>query len=384
MQNKKKVLFFITKSNWGGAQRYVYDLAVNLDQKQFEPVVACGGQGQLVDMLHNSGVRTITLNTLGRDISIKKDLAFGKELWSILRDENPDVFHVNSSKAGAMGTFLGRLARVPRVIFTAHGWAFNEDRPWWQKIIIKFIHWITVLFSHKTIAVSGALVKQMNWPFVAKKMRIIYLGRTVGPMYGKSEARGKITDFFPRLTPYQNDPWLVCVAELHPIKRHHILISALLEIKKNHPAIRLICIGEGEERTNLEALITKYKLEDSVFLVGTLPEAARFLKAFDMLALVSKSESYGYVIAEAGLAGLPVVATRVGGIIDTITDKKTGLLVPPENVSATADAINKILEDPKLAKELAQNLTSVVSERTIYKMVRDTQIWYQPLNSRNI
>lgn len=373
---RKKVLFLITKSNWGGAQRYVYDLAVNLDQRQFEPVVACGGKGQLVDMLHNSGIRTITLNTLERDISIKKDFAFAKELWNILKAEEPDVFHVNSSKAGAMGTFLGRLARVPRVIFTAHGWAFNEDRPWWQRIIIKFVHWLTVLFSHKTIAVSGALMKQMNWPFVAKKMRIIYLGRTVGPMYGRSEAREKIIDFFPRLTPYQKDPWLVCVAELHPIKRHHILISALLKIRKTHPTLRLICIGEGEERANLESLVTKYELEDSVFLVGTLPEAARFLKAFDMLALVSKSESYGYVIAEAGLAGLPVVATKVGGILDTITDKKTGLLVPPENVSATAGAICKILEEPKLAKELAQNLTDVVSGRTICKMVHDTQVWY--------
>jgi glycosyltransferase involved in cell wall biosynthesis len=195
-------------------------------------------------------------------------------------------------------------------------------------------------------------------------------------MYEKSEAREKIIDFFPRLSPHRNDPWLVCVAELHPIKRHHILISALPEILKDHPTLRLICIGEGQERVNLEALIAKLKLEKSVFLVGKLAEAARFLKAFDVLALVSKSEAYGYVIAEAGLAGLPVVATKVGGILDMITHDESGLLVPPDDAQAVSRAISHILAEPEFAKTLALNLTTIVGPRTNQKMIRDTEVWY--------
>lgn len=373
---KKKILFLITKSNWGGAQRYVYDLAVNLDQRQFEPIVACGGKGQLVDMLHNSGIKTISLNTLERDVSFKKDWAFVKELWAVLKTERPQVLHVNSSKAGAVGTVLGRLSGIPRVLFTAHGWAFNEDRPMWQRVIIKFIHWLTVLFSHKTIAVSSAIMKQMNWPFTAKKMRIIHLGRTVGPMYGKSEAREKIVDFFPGLVSHSLDPWLVCIAELHPIKRHNVLISAMPEILKAHPTLRLICVGEGQERANLESLIKNLRLENSVFLVGALVEAARFLRAFDALALISKSEAYGYTIAEAGLAGVPVVATNVGGILDSVTHGESGVLVTPDDVIGTATAISRIFSKPKAATKLAKNLSLVMHKRTITKMVRDTEVWY--------
>jgi glycosyltransferase involved in cell wall biosynthesis len=375
-QVRKKVLFLITKSNWGGAQRYVYDLANHLNLAEFEPVIVCGGEGQLVEMLNNAGIRTITLTTLERDISLKKDWAFVKELWQILKTERPQVFHVNSSKAGAVGTILGRFARVPRVIFTSHGWAFNEDRPFWQRIVIKFVHWLTVLFSHKTIAVSSAIMRQMNWPLTARKMRIIHPGRTVGPTYERKEAREKICDFFPSLSPHLAHPWLVCIAELHPIKRHQVLISALPEILKKHPNLRLICIGEGQERAKLEKLISHLHLEDKVFLVGALPEAARFLKCFDALALISKSEAYGYVIAEAGLAGLPVVATGVGGIPDIITHKKSGLLIPPDNIPAAAGAISKLFSEPKLAKKLAKELNVVVSSRTIEKMVRDTTIWY--------
>jgi len=154
--NRKKVLFLITKSNWGGAQRYVYDLATHLDQTKFEPVVALGGDGELVTLLDHAGVRVIRINSLTRDISLKKEKEFASELYKIIRIEKPDILHVNSSKAGGVGTALGRILRVPRIIFTAHGWAFNEERPWWQRMVIKFLHWVTVLLSHRTIAVSGA------------------------------------------------------------------------------------------------------------------------------------------------------------------------------------------------------------------------------------
>ena len=377
LQPRKKVLFLITKSNWGGAQRYVYDLATNLDREKFEPVVALGGNGILADMLENAGIRVINIESLGRNISLKKEWAFARELWQILRVERPDVFHVNSSKAGGVGTLLGRLLRAPNVIFTAHGWAFNEDRPLWQKLITKFLHWITVLLSHRTIAVSSAIVKEMNWPGALRKMKIVNPGRTIGPMYQKIEAREKIMDFFPRLLPYQSDPWLVCVAELHPIKRHHILIEAISELVKNYPTLRLILIGDGELKSVVEKQIADADLTENIFVLGNITEAARFLKAFDMFVLASKSESYGYVLHEAGLAELPVVATNVGGIPDIIINNQSGLLVPPDDISAIYEAIKKLIDNPELAKSLATNLLEKMSARTIEKMIRVTEDLYR-------
>jgi len=374
--NKKKVLYLITKSNWGGAQRYVYDLATNLDREKFEPVVALGGNGILADMLENAGIRVINIESLGRNISLKKEWAFARELWQILRVERPDVFHVNSSKAGGVGTLLGRLLRAPNVIFTAHGWAFNEDRPLWQKLITKFLHWITVLLSHRTIAVSSAIVKEMNWPGALRKMKIVNPGRTIGPMYQKIEAREKIMDFFPRLLPYQSDPWLVCVAELHPIKRHHILIEAISELVKNYPTLRLILIGDGELKSVIEKQIADADLTENIFVLGNITEAARFLKAFDMFVLASKSESYGYVLHEAGLAGVPIIATNVGGIPDIITDQQTGLLVPPDNVNALIIAIDTLLTNPTQRVNYASTLQTELQKRTVTKMTRQTESLY--------
>jgi len=375
-QTKRKVLFLITKSNWGGAQRYVYDLATNLDKNKFTPVVALGGDGILVEMLQNAGIRVIKIVSLERDISIKKEFAFARELRQIIRNERPDIFHVNSSKAGGIGTLLGRLLRIHHVIFTAHGWAFNEDRPWWQRLIIKFLHWVTVILSDRTIAVSSAIVKQMNWPGALRKMKIINPGRTIGVMYERNEARKKIIVFFPRLTPYCNDPWLVTIAELHPIKRHHITISAVAELIKTEPNLRLILIGEGRERQKIEQQIIGLNLSNHVFLLGNIVEAARFLKAFDIFILASKSESYGYVLHEAGLAGLPVVATDVGGIPDIITDQQTGLLVPPDNVNAFVNAVNTLLTDSTKRVNYASTLQTELQKRTVAKMVKQTDSLY--------
>lgn len=374
--NQKKVLFLITKSNWGGAQRYVYDLATALNRNEFEPVVALGGNGTLVDMLHHAGIRTITINSLARDVDAKQELALARELYSIFRTEKPDVLHLNSSKAGAMGAFVGRLARVRRIIFTAHGWAFNEDRPFWQRFIIKGIHYATVVLSHHTIAVSSGMMREMNWPGVQKKMSVINPGRSIGVMFSRAEAREKIVDFFPTLAPYQGDPWLVCVAELHPIKRHQVLFEAVRSLTATNPTLRLLCIGDGQLRSALEAWVQDRGMSEHIFVVGSLHEAARFLRAFDMFVLASKSESYGYVLHEAGLAGLPIVATNVGGITDIVTDNKTGLLVTPDDSPALAGALSSILTNRELASALQTNIAAALKNRTVATMAAKTVTLY--------
>ena len=375
----KKVLFLITKSNWGGAQRYVYDLATALNRNEFEPVVALGGNGTLVEILHHAGVRTITIKSLTRDVDAKQELALARELYSIFRTEKPDVLHLNSSKAGAVGVFVGRLARVPRIIFTAHGWAFNEDRPWGQRFLIKAIHWGTVFLSHHTIAVSSGMMAEMNWPGIQRKMSVINPGRSIGAMFTRTEAREKIIDFFPYLLPYHSDPWLVCVAELHPIKRHKILFEAVRSLTATNSHLRLLCIGDGQLRSTLETWVKTHGMSDHIFILGNIHEAARFLTAFDVFALASKSESYGYVLHEAGLAGLPIVATTVGGITDIIINKKTGLLVAPDNVPALANALSSLLTNTEESHRLGQNSKLALKQRTVIEMVNKTVNCYKKI-----
>lgn len=374
--SRKKVLFLITKSNWGGAQRYVYDLTTNLDHNQFEPVVALGGDGILIEMLHNAGIRTIALGELKNSTGLKAAWAAGREIYHIIKHEQPEILHLNSSVAGLIGTIAGRLAGIPSIIFTAHGWAFNEDRKPVQRLGIKAMHWLTVLLSHRTIAVSRAIVAQLNWPGAERRMKVVNPGRSIGVMYGRAEARAKICGFYPELAAYNEDVWLVSIAELHPIKRHLVLLEAFSTLLRTQPTARLLLIGEGSERATLTDYIQTNQLEQSVFLTGNITEAARFLKAFDLFLLASKSESYGYVLHEAGLAGVPVIATNVGGIPDIITHKQTGLLLPPDNAAILHDAMVYLLTNPTKKAALAAALEADLRGRTVERMVRQTVALY--------
>ena len=373
---KKKVLFLITKSNWGGAQRYVYDLATTLDKNQFEPIVAMGGDGILNEMLNNAGIHTIILAEMQNKLSLKQARKAGAELRRILKAEKPDVLHVNSSTAGLIGALVGHSTRVPHIIFTAHGWAFNEDRPLWQRLMLKTLHYITVLLSDRTIAVSRAIVAQMNWPGAQRKMKVINPGRTIGVTYERAEARIKLISFCSELAPYVHDEWIVCLAELHVIKRHLVLLDAFRQLPQGKHAHRLILIGEGSERAHIETYIATHNLNDRVILTGNITEAARFLKAFDLFVLASKSESYGYVLHEAGLVGVAIVATNVGGIPDIIRDHETGLLVPPDNAPALTTAITTLLQNPTQKAAYATALHNELLMRSVAKMTRQTESLY--------
>ncbi|MBY0538469.1 glycosyltransferase [Patescibacteria group bacterium] len=379
LQNKAKikVLFLITKSNFGGAQRYVYDLALNLDKSKFESVVALGGNGALLTMLQNANVHTITLREMQNSTSLKQAWRSYTELLQTLKSEKPDVLHLNSSIAGLVGAVAGRFARVPNIIFTAHGWAFNEDRPRWQRLIIKFFHYVTVLLSDRTIAVSNAIVSQMNWPGAQEKMKVINPGRTIGAMYDRNEARTKLIDFYPQLAAFVSSYWVTCVAELHPVKRHSVLIDAFAQRLQTEPNQSLVLIGEGKMFSELEKLIFERKLTDKIFLLGNVVDAARFLKAFDMFVLVSKSESYGYVLHEAGLAGVPIIATNVGGIPDIITHPHEGLLIPPDSTNNLVQALSETYKGKTLATERAQTLQTKLESRTVAKMTRQIESLYQ-------
>lgn len=375
--HRKKVLFLITKSNWGGAQRYVYDIAAHLNQREFEPVVALGGDGPLKSMLEHAHIRVITIPSLERDISLKKEILSLWDTVKILRQERPHVLHVNSSKAGGIGALAGRLTRVPHIIFTAHGWAFNEDRPAWQYFIIKFFHWLTVLLTHTTVVVAKGTRLQMNWPFVQEKMLVIHPGRTIGVMYSKSEARTELCKRVPELHTKRNDLWLGTIAELHPIKRHDLAIRAFGKAAKDMPNVRYLIIGGGEAEASLRELITSLNLSERVFLTGNVQEAARFLKAFDLFLLASRSEAYAYVLTEAGLAGVPVIASGVGGVRDTITPDHTGLLFSSGSIDECARAITTLLYDKSLRDSFATALKNVVATRTVDKMVGDLSVLYR-------
>lgn len=359
LTKKTKVLFVVTKSNFGGAQKYVHDLATNIPKDRFEAVVALGGSGTLIQKLHEQHIRTLPILSLTRDVNVLSDLAAFFELWSIFRKEKPDVVHLNSAKAGGIGALAARLARVPKIIFTAHGWAFNEDRPLLQRAAIKFFSWITILLSHEIIAVSEATAHDA--PSFGMRGKIVVIYPFVSPSQNILEKEIARKHFIKNTPSLHSDGrlWIGIVAELHKNKGICYAIEAMNDAYLQNNSV-LIVIGEGQERQTLENLIRKNNLEKSVFLLGFQENASNFMSAFDIFLFPSTTEAFGYVATEAGLAGLPVLASRVGGIPEIIEDNKTGILVPPHNPSAIRAGLVRLIDSPSLRSSFGVSLKEKV------------------------
>ena len=172
-----KILYGITKSNFGGAQRYVFDLAKESRARGHEVAVICGTGGVLIEKLRNENIKVFEIENLKRDISLVDEIRAFHFIFRTLFTEKPDVFHTNSSKMGGLGNLAARLSGVPKIIFTGHAWEFNAPRPWYAKVVIKFFTWLTILFSHKTICVSEKTKSDVvGWPFIKNKLTVIYNG----------------------------------------------------------------------------------------------------------------------------------------------------------------------------------------------------------------
>ncbi len=352
-----KILYGITKSNFGGAQRYVFDLAEEMKRSGHNVVVLCGGQGALIDKLRESKIRIIPLAQMERDISVVKEISSFFEIIKILRKETPDVFHLNSSKIGGVGALAGRLVGIRKVIFTAHGWAFNEPRPWWQRLVIKFFAWATILFTHQTICVSNKTKNDVeSWPFITNKLTVIHNG---------------IRDFTP--SPRESDNFTVgAISELHRIKGLDVLLRAWSKFIKKHQA-KLVIVGDGEEKQNLINMAKNIGISGSVSFRGFIDNARSMLSNFDIFCMPSRSEGLPYSLLEAGSAGLAVIATSVGGIPEIIENGTNGILIPTEDSEVLFSSLMLLAGDGDLRKRLGTNLkSSIQADFSFSQMAKET------------
>lgn len=389
-----KILYIITKSNFGGAQRYVHDLAIAAKKAGHDVVVAFGGEGPLGEKLRAAEVRTISIPELERDVRFTKDIrAFGK-LFSLIRSERPDVLHLNSSKVGGLGGLAGRLANAlehssrllqktpqpTRIIFTGHGWAFNEDRNDLERFLIGLAHWLTITLSHRTITVSRKTREQIaKIPFTWHKLTIVYNG--VGPIKTLAKKRA-LEGIFPNGAPPLPSAKPIVIgtlAELHRNKGLSYAIEgmALLAKQSSVPFI-FVVLGEGEERHALESLIRMRGLEKHVHLVGYRESGTELLSAFDIFLLPSITEAFPYAILEAGKLGLPVIASAVGGIPEVIDDMDSGILIQTRNPMEIARAVGYLLEDPDRRKGLGTKIEARIADRfNIRTMTGETFAVYE-------
>lgn len=352
-----KILYIITKSNWGGAQRHVYDVAVAMKDLGHTPIVALGGEGILRKRLEDAGIKTHVLSSLQRDISVSKDTSSAVEIFKIVRRERPDVLHLHSPKAAGLGALAGRMLSVKRIVVTVHGWSFNDSRPIWQRIFITFVSWLTILLAHKTIVISESEYNAgMRFPFVKGKISLVPLGIKPPIFVSIDGARMEITKHTGLTSADIGKKIMIgCIAEMIPNKGVIYLINAMEQIVNQYPSAIAVIIGNGDELSKMNMLIKEKKLENNIYLTGYVENAHEYIKAFNIFVLPSVKEGLPYVIMEAAYASLPIVATTVGGIPEMIEDMKSGVLVQSRNAKELAHAISFMIEHPAMRREYGNN-----------------------------
>ena len=414
--NRKKILYIITQSEFGGAQRYVFDLATRL-KDEFEIIVAAGppaslgealragepAGGKLFKYLQSNDIRCHYLKNLKRAINPWRDILAFFELRRLIKKEKPDIIHLNSSKAGVLGSLAAKFqaSRLKfQVIYTANGWVFNEPMNRLKKEFYLWAEKWTAKYKNKIICVSEYDRQvALGRDFPAEKLIIIHNGIDIDKLnfLDREEAKKKLLSKIPPSPPFvkgglEKAPPFVkgglggiligTIANLYPTKGIKYLIKAAGIITNRSSLtsnLLFIVIGEGTERPKLKALIRKHNLKNNFLLLGHIPDASQYLKAFDIFVLPSVKEGLPYVILEATACGVPIVATRVGGVPEIIEDNQNGLLAEPKNSQELAEKIAYLLQNQCIWHKLSETARTAIREKfSIEKMIQNTRKVYLP------
>lgn len=361
MTLRKKVLFVVTKSNFGGAQRYVYDLATHLSKEHFEVAVACGPDatgktGRLSYLLEEKKIPTIEVPALTRDVHFFDDVRAFFALTGLLLAEKPAVVHLNSSKAGGLGALAARIAGVPRIIFTIHGLPADEDRSRIAQMLIACATWLTAFLAHRTITLSqDAFERIRRLPFLYGKTVLIYNGIETPDYLTPRDARRELRTIDPSLP----EGFLVgSIGELHHNKGFERAIDAMAKSD-----LHLAIIGDGEEKEALVARAIEKGVAERIHFLGFVNDAAKYVRAFDAFLLPSRKEGLPYVLLEAGAGHVPIVASDIPGVRDIVLHEFTGLLVPDGGDFAAAI---KRLTNTTLSRSLTEEMATRI--RTTFSM----------------
>ncbi len=384
-QTKKKVLIMVTSSLYGGVQKYIGDLVANLDKDEFEVAVAVGGEKKDENWINSLGKiksKIYRLKHVVRELNPWHDFLSAFEIYELLANYNPDIVHLNSSKIGSTGACVTWLfkkfhRKKMKIIYTAHGFVFNEPLNFFLKKFYIISEKISGFCKNKIICVSERdKIEALNRHIAHhKKFITIHNGIDLGKLnfLNKKDARQSLI----KDTKQQNEyVWIGTIANLFESKGIKHLIKAAKIVKKSHQKIIFVVIGEGPLKKMLEKQIVDLDLENYFYLVGAKKEADQYLKAFDIFVLPSVKEGFPYSVLEAMSAGLPLVTTSVGGVVEIVENEENGLVVVPEKPHDLAKNILRLVEEGDLRHYMSKNNLEKIKSFSLQKMIRETEKVY--------
>ncbi len=345
---------------YGGARQVLY-LLDGLAQRGVTNGLICRAGSQMAAAA--VGHAEVFAMPMGGDL----DLGLIPRIYFRTLQFDTDVLHLHSRiGADVMGGIAGRLAGVP-VVHSRR--VDNPEPPWWVKLKYRL--------HDRVIAISegiGEVLLAAGLP--PDKLRVVRSAVDCHPFAGPRD-RDILRE---RLGVPPEGPLIGVVAQLIPRKGHHLLIEALPPLVAEFPDLRVLFFGQGPEAANLERRIAQAGLENYVILCGFRDDLPELLSGLDLLVHPASREGLGVSLLQASCAGVPIIASRAGGIPEAVREGVNGLLVSPGDVAALGQAIARLLRDPDLARRLGRGGRVLMSaEFSIPAMVEGNLAVYREL-----
>jgi len=357
------ILFVITRGDSiGGAQIHVRDLASGAALRGYRVAVAVGTPGPFLDLLASAGIPWFLVPGLGRSIDPTADLQAILSLRGLIRRWKPDLVACHTAKAGLVGRLAAWWSRIPSQ-YTVHGWQFAEGISPAQRFLVLAAETLLARLTRTIITVSEYDRRLALRYRVARAERIVAVhngmpvGPEIPPVSGGSTVR------------------LVMVARFQPQKDHETLFAALDRLDDLPWSLQLV--GDGPDLDRWRDWVENRGWSHRVVFHGLSLDVPAILARSDVFVLASRWEGFPNSILEAMRAGLPVVATDVGGVAEAVVDGVNGLVVPRGDPEALAKALGRLLADRGLRREWGlRGRERFLSEFTFDRMLDKTEkVW---------
>ncbi len=320
----------------GGAQVHVRDLAQALMRDRHQVLVVTGQAGDYTQALAERGIPQKSIEHFDRAIKPILDFQTLLALRQIIRDFQPDLVSAHSSKAGLLARLACQWMGVP-CLFTAHGWAFTPGVPARRRQVYTAIEKLAEPWATQIICVSD-YDRQLALQCGMKAHRLVTI----------HNGMPQVADHY-QAEPSRTDPVVVTmVARFDQQKDHATLIRAIAD----SPNLQLNLIGDGPTMPAMQALVAELGLTPQVKFLGFRSDIAAWLPHSTIFALISHWEGFPRTIIEAMRAGLPVVATQVGGVAEAVLDGTTGFCIPPEDETILRQRLQQLVQDTSLRQTL--------------------------------
>ena len=326
-----RVLQLITKAELGGAQTHLLDLVSALGPF-CDITVGTGERGFLTEELDGLDVPYEILPHLVQPMRPADDVRGLAEVVALVRRTRPDVIHAHTSKAGTLGRLAARITRTPAV-FTAHTWCFSEGTSLKWKLV-------GVPMERLAARCCGAIIN------VSEANRGLALARQIAPKAKLITVHNGIPDVLARARPGRVEtPVIVMLARFAEQKNQAALVRAVASLAA---PVSVLFVGDGPTRPAVEELVRSLNLETRVTFAGERLDVADILASAHIFALSTNWEGFPVSILEAMRAGLPVIASDVGGVRESVVDGDTGFVVPARDEEALKQRLSQLVESPAL------------------------------------